>query len=100
MNSGDTRTSRPPAERQGLTHLVTHAKHGKPVSPPHGAGRPQGMLLVVRVKECGKSECQSVMEWIGVEPQGDITLRESGQTSTRSFSTRELVQLSLRGNCR
>ena len=58
------------------------------------------MLLAVRVKECGESECRSVIERIGVEPQGDITLRESGQTSTWSFSTRELVQPSTRGNCR
>jgi len=44
-----TRTLRPPVERQGLTHLVTHTKHGKPVSLPLGAGKPQGMLLAVRV---------------------------------------------------
>jgi len=57
---GGTRTSWPPVERQGLTHLVTQVNHGKPVSLPFGAGRPQGMLLAVRVKECGESECRPV----------------------------------------
>src|SRR3546814_3022435 len=67
---------------------MNQVKHGKPVSPPLGAGRPQGMLLVMRVKECGESECRPVMGRIGVEPQGNIIPRESGQTSTWSFSTR------------
>jgi hypothetical protein len=31
------------------------------------AGKPQGMLLGVRVEECGKSEGRSVMERIGFE---------------------------------
>jgi hypothetical protein len=44
----------------------------------------------LRVKEGGKSESYPVMGWIGVEPFGNITPRESGQTSTRSFITREL----------
>lgn len=44
--------------------------------------------MVVRAQECGKSEGWSVIDQIGVKPQGDITLRESGQTSTRSLFTR------------
>ena len=44
--------------------------------------------MKVRVEECGKSESCSVMRQIGVEPRGNITLRESGQTSTWSFFTR------------
>jgi hypothetical protein len=50
------------------------------------------MLMAVRVEECGKSEGRPVMGWIGVEPQGDITPRESGQTSIRSFLTKEFDQ--------
>jgi hypothetical protein len=34
-----------------------------------------------RVEDQGASECRSVMGRIGVEPVGDITPRESGQTS-------------------
>jgi len=43
----------------------------------------------VRAKEDGKSEGRSVMGRIGVAPPGKITPRESGQTSIRSFPTRE-----------
>ena len=42
-----------------------------------------------RVKEDGKSECRLVMRWIGVEPSGKITSRESGPTSMRCLVTRE-----------
>jgi RNA-directed DNA polymerase len=44
----------------------------------------------LRVREDGESESRPVMGRIGVEPNGDITSRESGQTSIRSFITREL----------
>ena len=44
----------------------------------------------LRVKEDGESESRSVMGRTGIEPMGDITPRESGQTSIRSFITREL----------
>jgi hypothetical protein len=47
----------------------------------------------VRVKDCRKSERHPVIGWIRVEPSGDITLRESGQTSTRSFMKRALRNL-------
>ena len=30
--------------------------------------KPQGKSMAVRVEDEGKSECHSVMEWIGVEP--------------------------------
>jgi hypothetical protein len=33
------------------------------------------------------------MEWIGIEPTGNIIPRESGQTFIRSFITRELGKL-------
>src|SRR5260370_26197855 len=44
----------------------------------------------MRAKECGESEGEPVMGWIGVDSQENITLRESGQTSVRSFRTRTL----------
>jgi hypothetical protein len=91
LNSGGTRTKGPPAERQGLTHFVTWVKHGKPVPLPVGAGKPQGKLKAVRVKESGESEGRPVIGRIGVEPPGEIIPRESGQTSTGSFFTREFV---------
>ena len=43
----------------------------------------------VRVKEDGESESRLVMRRIGVALPGKITPRESGQTSIRSFLTRE-----------
>ena len=43
----------------------------------------------LRVRDRGGSEGRPVMGRIGVEPQGDITPRESGQTSARSLVTRE-----------
>src|SRR4051812_1983446 len=72
---------------------VTYAEHGKRVSAPFGAGEPQGTLWQVRGKDCRKSERHPVIGWIRVEPSGDITLRESGQTSTRSFMKRALRNL-------
>jgi hypothetical protein len=44
--------------------------------------------MEVQVEEDGKSECQDVMAWIGVEPHDDITLHESEQTSIWSFNAR------------
>ena len=43
----------------------------------------------VRVKEDGESERRAVMVRIRVAPSGNITRRESGQTSIWSFVTRE-----------
>ena len=42
-----------------------------------------------RVEEEGESECRSVIDRIRVEPPGDITLPEKGQTSLWSSVTRE-----------
>jgi hypothetical protein len=43
----------------------------------------------LRVNDDGASECHLVMRWIGVEPPGKITPRESEQTSIRCLVTRE-----------
>jgi RNA-directed DNA polymerase len=47
----------------------------------------------LRVREDGGSQRRPVIGRIGVEPEGDITPRESGQTSVWSFITREPGQL-------
>jgi hypothetical protein len=58
----------------------------------HREGDPQGKPMEGWVQERGKSEGPSVMEGRGVEQTCNITLRESGQTSTRSPLTREQGQ--------
>jgi hypothetical protein len=51
-------------------------------------GKSQDLLIAWLAKDEGESEGCSVMEWIGVAEQSNITLRESGQTSLWSFSAR------------
>jgi len=46
---------------------VYQEEHGKPVLSPEMAGEPQGKLLAVRVRDCGKSESLSVMGRIGIQ---------------------------------
>jgi hypothetical protein len=77
---------------QGLSHLVTHAKHGKPVFLPVRAGGPQGKLLGMQVEDAGESEGRPVRGRTGIEPQGDVILRESGQTSGGSLVAREFEE--------
>jgi len=78
-----------PANRADLTCRVTQTERGKPVALPARAGRPQGDLLGRRAWEGGESEGHPVIGWIGPPESGD-TQHESGQTSTRSFVTREI----------
>ena len=54
--------------------------------------KPQGKPIDVREEEDGRSERHPVMGWIGVEPTGDITPRESALTSVWSCITREFGQ--------
>ena len=49
-----------------FTFRVISTELGKPVLLPDWAGRPQGMLLAVRVREDGKSERCAVMAQIAV----------------------------------
>ncbi len=44
---------KPPAHRKGWPRSEIQAEQGKPVALPITAGKPQGMLLVLRVKERG-----------------------------------------------
>ena len=46
----------------------------------------------MREEEDGRSERHPVMGWIGVEPMGNITPRESALTSVWSCITRDLGQ--------
>ena len=46
---------------------VYQEEHGKPVLSPKMAGEPQGKLLAMRVRDCGKSESQHVMGRIGIQ---------------------------------
>ena len=53
------------------------------------AGRPQGRLLRVRVREVGESECRAVIARIGAEGRPDIVLPEREQTSDWSLFARK-----------
>jgi hypothetical protein len=97
LQFGGTRTSAPPVDRQGLSHLVTQVEHGKPVFLLARAGGPQGKLLGMQVKEAGESERLPVMGGIGMEGQPDIILPEREQTSGRSLVAREFEEPSERG---
>ena len=65
-----------PVERLDLTHHVTYAKHGKPVSLPEWVGRPQGPTMAMQVEEGGKSESCPVMRQIGIEPKATSPVRK------------------------
>jgi hypothetical protein len=65
-------------------------QRGKPGIPPLGGSKPQGKPMGCRVRDDGKSEGRSVMERIGVAPNGNMTLRASVLTSIGSFVTRKL----------
>lgn len=56
--------SAPPAKTKGPPHSEIHVEQGKPIAPPVTAGEPQGTLLALWVKECGKSERLAVMDGI------------------------------------
>ena len=80
----------PPAKRRNLTHL-NQVLSGNVLSPLVSLweSKPQGVPMGQRVQEGGRSESQLAMSWIGVEPEGNITLRESGLTSKPGLSSRE-----------
>ena len=52
------------------------------------------MGMAQRVKDAGESECRFVMKRIGVEPHGDIILRESVLTSYAG-----LTGIDFKGRC-
>ena len=90
------RNYRGPRRKGGtLPHPVgTRVERGNPVALLGSSqdSRSQGRPMERRRKEGGKSQGRSVMERIGSEPPGNMLLRESGPTSTRSLITRELEQ--------
>lgn len=65
-----------PVDRMSLNRVKSNKRNTVSPTPSHWEARPQGQVIGQRVKEDGKSECHSVMEWIGVRPGGDITPRD------------------------
>ncbi|KLK91857.1 hypothetical protein AA309_17900 [Microvirga vignae] len=61
----------PPAKRKGPPRSEIHAEQGKPIVLQVTAGQPQGRLLALWVKECGKSERPAVMDGIRAETSPD-----------------------------
>jgi hypothetical protein len=47
----------------------------------------------MQVEDDGKSECQAVMAWIGIESLDNITPHESEQTSIWSFNATNRCEL-------
>ena len=93
----------PPAERRNLTHTVTVAERGKPVVSPadrvlesDSPEKPKGR----RVREEGASEGRSVMEWIGIEPQGNIIPRRKPADFPLVLAYVNREQTDLRKQCR
>ena len=79
-----TRSMTPPADRQTLTHRVKLAEQGKPNYFHFSMeSKPQGEPTGKWVKEVGKSQGHSVMEWIRVQ----LARHESEQTSDRCWIT-------------
>ena len=71
--------------------LVIGMEHGNPVHVPDQFSResnPKGKPMREREWDVGKSKGLPVMGSIGIEPEGDIIPRESGQTSNGSFFAR------------
>ena len=63
-----------------------------PSSSPRGRPAVRRSPMGRRVEDEGGSECRPVMGRIGVEPSGEITLRESGLTSLWCLRTRPSEQ--------
>ncbi len=68
-------------KRQHLTYSGTHAERGKPVTLPLRESEPQDEPIELQVWDNRKSESSTVIVGIEVEPAGNITSHESGQTS-------------------
>ncbi len=65
VNVGNTRTIRPSANRQDLNHpFVSHAEHGKPVSPPlKGKVNRKGRRWGCRQRRAEKAN--AILQWDG-----------------------------------
>src|SRR3954470_13212354 len=64
-----------------------------PSSSPRGRPTARWSPMGRRVEDEGGSECHPVIGWIGVEPWGEITLRQGGLTSLGCLRTRPSEQL-------
>ena len=87
----------PSADRLTLTYSVNIAELGKPVLLPVGETDPQGKAIVVRVKESGKSKCQSVMDRIGAL---NVAPCESIAHFHRVFDHKKLATRHFTGECK
>jgi RNA-directed DNA polymerase len=79
----------PPAKSCDPSHPGISAERGKPVALPAGESDSQEEPMGRRVKDGGESERRPGTGRIRVEPRGNITLPERGQTSLGSSVTRE-----------
>ena len=71
------------------TTVVFHSKLGKPISFSFflRVGRKQFQLMVVWVKDAGKSECHFVMKWIEVEIFFGVSQNQSRLLPTKVVPT-------------
>jgi hypothetical protein len=86
--SGDTGAKSFRFKDANFPALVIGMEHGNPVHVPDQFARdsnPKGKPMREREWDVGKSKGLPVMGSIGIELEGDIIPRESGQTSNGSF---------------
>ena len=79
----------PPADRRDLTHSGIQAERGKPVCSPYWESKPQGEPMEHAGKGGWKKRRPFCNEMDRDCAKGNITPRESGQTSIWSLITRE-----------
>lgn len=66
----------PSVDRVNLNRIKSKLRNTVSPTLSLWVARPQGNAMEQWVREGGESERRSVMGWIGVEPGGDITLRD------------------------
>ena len=89
----------PPVDRVDLNR--NKSKLRNTVSPTLSlwVARPQGNAMEQWVKESGESECHSLMEWTGVEPQGYITSRDKRADFHEVSYCERICRTTQGGNC-
>jgi hypothetical protein len=77
LNTGPSWTKHRRRRRKGPHRSEIHAEQGKPKGLPQAAGEPQGTLMVLWVKDCGKKRKPICNGW---DTGGNSARRESGLT--------------------